>query len=107
MRHIGVEPWVRLADAGEREHGHEITYWKLPDGRTLLFVCMNPETRGTSLGGGNSVGLKAETLPIRVRLTRSVRDTRDERSGRALGDGSKFALVWKQNEAVVLSFDAK
>jgi hypothetical protein len=107
MRHIGVEPWVRLADAGEREHGHEITYWKLPDGRMLLFVCMNPETRGTSLGGGNSVGLKTETLPIRLRLTHSVRDARDERSGRALGDGSEFALVWKQNEAVVLSFDAK
>ncbi len=108
MRHVtagGVAPWVRVADAGGREHGYEITYWSLPGGRTLLFVCLNPEIRGTSLGGGNSVGLKTGTLPITLRFTREIRNARDERAGRALGSGSGFALDWKQNEAVVLSFD--
>jgi hypothetical protein len=114
LRHltdVGVVPWVRIAGAGAREHGYEITYWNLPPrddqpARTLLFVCHNPETRGTSLGGGNSVGLKTSTLPIALRFTRNVRNARDERTGRALGDGREFPLEWKQNEAVVLSFDA-
>jgi len=108
MRHVtatGIAPWVRLAIAGEREHGYEITCWSLPGNRTLLFVCLNPGIRGTSLGGGNSVGLKAGTLPIKLRFTREVRKVRDERASRALGNGSEFALDWKQNEAVVLSFD--
>ena len=110
MHHItaaGITPWVRIADAGEREHGYEITTWQRADGRTLLFVCLNPEIRGTSLGGGNSVGLKADTLPIKLRFTREVRNVRDERASRDLGNGTEFALTWKQNEALVLSFVAR
>lgn len=96
-----------MVDAGEREHGYEVTYWRRSDGRTLLFVCLNPETRGTSLGGGNSVGLKTGTVPIKLRFTGEVRGVRDERAGRELGSGREFALDWKRNEAVVLSFDAQ
>ncbi len=107
MRHVGIAPWVRIADAGEREHGCEITYWTLANGHTLLFVCLNPETRGTSLGGGNSVGLKIDTVAVKLRFTREVRATRDERTGRALSDGAEFTLDWKQNEAVAISFDAR
>ena len=114
MRHVtaaGVAPWVRISDAGEREHGCEITYWNQPAttaraARTIIFVCMNLETRGTSLGGGNSVGLKAATVPIKLHFTREIRNVRDERTGRALVNGAEFALDWKQNEAIVLSFDA-
>lgn len=109
LRHVadaGVVPWVRIAGAGEREYGYEVTCWSLSDGRTILFVCLNPETRGTSLGGGNSVGLKTDTVPIKLRFTREVRNARDERTGRALGHSTEFALDWKQNEAVVVSFDA-
>ena len=108
MRHVadaGIVPWVRIADAGEREHGCEITYWTLPSGRTLLFLCLNPEIRGTALGGGNSVGLKSDTMPIKLRFTREVHNARDERAGRALGNGAEFSFEWKQNEAVVVSFD--
>ncbi len=110
MRHIanaGIAPWVRITDAGEREHGCEITYWSLPAGRTLLFVSLNPEIRGTSLGGGNSVGLKTATVPIKLRFTREIRNARDERTGRALGNGAEFNFDWKQNEAVVVSFDSR
>lgn len=104
VRAAGVTPWVRLVDAGEREHGYEITYWEQPSGRIVLFVCLNPEIRGTSLGGGNSVGLKTGLVETRLRFTRAIRDVRDERSGRALGDGAEFPVEWKENEAVVLSF---
>jgi hypothetical protein len=114
MRHIaaaGVVPWVRIAGAGEREHGYEITSWNQPPAgarpaRTILFVCQNPEIHGTSLGGGNSAGLKTAVLPIKLRFTREIRGVRDERTGRPLGEGREFAFDWKQNEAIVLSFDS-
>jgi len=100
----GLRPWVRLANAGEPEHGHEITYWTQVNGRTLLFLCLNPEIRGTAEGGGNSVGLKTATRPITFRFAQPVADLRDERSGETLGDGTDFTRNWVQNEAVVLSF---
>ena len=109
MRHItaaGVVPWVRIVGGGEREHGYEITCWSLPSGRTLIFLCLNPETRGTSLGGGNSVGLKTETVPIKLRFTREVRNARDERTGGTFGNSADYSFEWKQNEAVVFSFGA-
>ncbi|MBX3742515.1 MAG: beta-galactosidase trimerization domain-containing protein [Akkermansiaceae bacterium] len=113
MKHVtaaGVRPWVRITETEETVHGYEITYWKQPadDGkasRTILYVCSNPEIRGTSLGGGNSAGLKADTLPIKLRFTRSIQKVRDERTGEALGDGAEFGRQWKQNEAIVLSFE--
>ncbi|MDZ4852356.1 MAG: beta-galactosidase trimerization domain-containing protein [Pirellulaceae bacterium] len=107
MRHIlsaDSSPWVRIVEAGESEHGYEIVYWTLPTGRILLFVCLNPEIRGTSLGGGNSVGLKAETLSIKLRFSHEVKDVRDERTGRVLQNATEFSFDWKQTEAVVLSF---
>jgi hypothetical protein len=116
LRHVaeaGVTPWVRIADAGDREHGYEITYWNLPPstagkpGRVLVFVCLNPETRGTATGGGNSVGLKTAAVPIKLHFAQEIRNARDEHSGAALGNGREFAVSWKQNEAVVVSMEGK
>ena len=105
MKHVkaAVKPWVRIANADEKTFGYEITYWSKP-GRTILFVVMNAERRANMLGGGNSVGLKSDTVRIRLKFARKVTDVRDERAGKSLGDGDTFNLTWKMNEAVVLSF---
>ena len=113
MRHLkaaGVTPWVRIKNAADREHGYEITCWtKLDAGRparTILFVGLNPEISGTGLGGGNSIGLKTATVPITLQFARDIKRLRDERTGKDCGDGREFVFDWKQNEAVVVSFDA-
>ncbi|KPK85397.1 MAG: hypothetical protein AMJ81_03660 [Phycisphaerae bacterium SM23_33] len=107
MRHVkkaGPKPWVWIEAADkEQVHGHEITYWS-KDGRTIVFVCFNPEVTGSMLGGGNAAGLKSAEVPIALRFARRVRDARDERQGKGLGDGDRFKFQWKMNEAVVLSF---
>ncbi|HTH46710.1 MAG TPA: beta-galactosidase trimerization domain-containing protein [Candidatus Limnocylindria bacterium] len=107
----GVTPWVRLKDTAEREHGYEITYWSKPGPghptRTVLFVGLNPEISGTDVGGGNSVGLKTASIPITLQFDHAVVGLRDERSGKECGDGREFRFDWKQNEAVVVSFDAR
>ena len=111
MRHltnVGVTPRVRIKAAGESEHGYEITYWKMPagadgKGRTLLFLCLNPEMTGNSLGGGNSEGLKSGTISVTLQFTERAENLRDERLGKDLGSGREFRFDWRQNEAVVLS----
>jgi hypothetical protein len=103
LREAGVKPWVRIEGAGPREHGYEITYWRKA-GRTILFVCFHPAVEGSQTGGGNSVGLKRELVPITLKFASAVRDARDERSGKALAGGDSFRFEWKMNEAVVMSF---
>ncbi|HEU4754679.1 MAG TPA: beta-galactosidase trimerization domain-containing protein [Armatimonadota bacterium] len=107
MRHVragGPRRWVEIESAGDAEFGYEITYFRRRDGRTVLFLCANPETTGSEAGGGNAVGLKTGAVPVTLRFLRPVRDARDERSGRNLGSGDRFSLNWARNEAVVLSF---
>jgi hypothetical protein len=112
MRHLtaaGVTPRVRLKENNDAVLGYEITYWSQAaagpkPGRTILFLCQNPEITGNSLGGGNSAGLKTATLPATLQFAREVQGVRDERTGKELGKGREFPVSWKQNEAVVLSY---
>ena len=101
----GVKRWVEIENAGEATFGSEITYFRLADGRTVLFLCLNPETVGTEAGGGNAVGLKTGPVPVTLRFAHPVRHVRDERRGADLGGGTRFHFDWPQNEAVVLSFE--
>ena len=113
MQHLtaaGIRPWVRIKNAGEREHGYEITYWSKANGtpkersRVILFLCSNPEITGTSLGGGNSEGLKTQVTPVTLEFAAAITEVRDERTGAKLANGREFKFDWKQNEAVVMSF---
>jgi hypothetical protein len=96
--------WASLQGDAEKLHGYEITYWR-KNGRTILFVCMNPEIAVTSTGGGNSVGLRADVIPVTLTVVGQLRGVRDERTGKALADGAEFKFDWKGNEATVLSFE--
>jgi hypothetical protein len=103
IHEAGIRRWVEIQNTSDKQFGYEVTYWKQGD-RTLLFVVMEPEIHVTSEGGGNAVGLKTERLPITLQFAGMVKDVKDERSGKDLGAGKEFALNWKLNEAVVLSF---
>jgi hypothetical protein len=98
----GVRRWVRLE--GDKTFGSEITYFRKGD-RTILFAGLNPEIAATSLGGGNAVGLRTETIPVTLTFARPVTGVRDERAGKDLGSGKQFRFNWKTNEALVVSFN--
>jgi hypothetical protein len=104
MRPLGLTPWVELEGTDGGAFGSEITYFRLPNGRTALFVCANLETEGSETGGGNAVGLKTAPIEITLRFAKAIHAVRDERRSIALPDGRRFPLTWRQNEAIVLSF---
>lgn len=107
MKHIhdaGVKRWVEIQDATEKEFGYEISYWE-NNGRTYLFLCSNPESATTELGGGNSIGLKSDLVTVTLAFNKPLKGVKNERSGDTLGQGKSFKVSWKQNEAVVLSFE--
>jgi len=105
VRDAGVSRWVKITGASaEQVHGYEITYWKQGD-RTILFVDFVPELRVTSLGGGNAATLKTNRVGITLQFAGKVRNAKDERDGRNLGDGDHFQFSWPMNEAVVMSFE--
>ncbi len=90
--------------SGPDTFGYEITYWQIP-GRTLVFVGYNPELEVSMLGGGHATALKSGESNITLRFTRPVSDVRNERTGQKLGSGTEFPLLWRMNEALVISFE--
>lgn len=103
VREGGVKRWVELKGAGAPEHGYEITYFE-KEGRTFVALVLNPEITVSSTGGGNSVGLKTETIPVTLRFAGAVKDVRDERTGKEMGEGDEFKFKWVMNQAIVVSF---
>ncbi len=99
----GAKPWIRIKNAGDAEHGYEITYWQ-KEGRTIVCLCLNPEITASQTGGGNAAGLKTKTIPVTLALSGDVHDARDERTGKPLAAGREFSFPWKMNEAVIMSF---
>ena len=72
-----------------------------------MFVCLNPEVTGTSLGGGNAAALKTGAVNVRLKFAGPVADVRNERTGEALGNGDTFGFQWTMCEAVILSFQGE
>ncbi|HLJ57319.1 MAG TPA: hypothetical protein VKT77_19940, partial [Chthonomonadaceae bacterium] len=109
MRHIvgtlGPRRWVALDGDPDALFGHEITYFRAPGGRMILYVCWNPEIGGTEAGGGNAVGLKSGPVDCTLKFGTPVRSVCDERRGIDLGRDDHFKFAWRRNEAIVLSFD--
>jgi hypothetical protein len=108
----GVTPRARLKDAGPPTFGAEITCWRSPAlpghlGRLIYFLCQGPESTGGETGGGNSAGLKTDTVPVTLQFSRPATGVRDERTGTSLGDGDSFKFNWVMNQAVVVSVDGR
>ena len=104
IHNAGVRRWVSLKAPGESAFGAEITYWTR-NGRTLLFLVANKDVAATDTGGGAAVGLQTNTVPVTLVFDSAIRNVRDERATASLGNGREFRLMWKRNEACVLSFD--
>ncbi|MFH1023674.1 MAG: beta-galactosidase trimerization domain-containing protein [Planctomycetota bacterium] len=99
----GVTPWVRVTSGGRRPADIEATYFT-KNGRTWVFVVQNARVTSTSLGDTKTHGLGGGKIPVEVELTAPVRDVVDERAGKKLGDGAKFAFEFNASEAVFFSF---
>ena len=107
IKHIsasGVSRWVDIENPTDEDFGYEISYFKRPDGRVVLFLCFNPEVEGSEVGGGNAVGLKSGETSVTLKFVIPIKDVIDERKGTKLSNGNRYTVRWKQNEAVVISF---
>ncbi len=104
INNAGVNRWVDLKAADEKTFGYEITYWSI-NGRTTVFVCQNPRTTVSATGGGNSSGLKTQTIPITLTFAHAIKNVRDEHSGKGLPDGTEFNFDWTMTHAVIISFE--
>jgi hypothetical protein len=102
----GVRPRVRVTAAGKRPANCETTYWTR-DGRTLVFVVQKAATSGSPTGGGGADALANRTPTVDIELPAPVRDVRDERTGRRLGDSKTVSLPFKTTEAVFFSFQGE
>lgn len=114
LNRAGVEPWLTLRAGKSGTRLAEATYWER-DGRRYVCVVSNPLRLGGVEGPEDSSGPKPESLQKGVkrgtmRLTIETRETQrnvvDEIAGKPLGDGRRFELDWKTDEAAIISMDA-
>ena len=77
----GIAPHITL-EGGDKAFGAEITYFN-QGSRTIAFVVSNPEIAVSSTGGGNSTGLKTDTIPVTLKFAKAVVGARDERTNKA------------------------
>ena len=105
IQESGVRRWVEIENAAAKAFGYEITCFRKANRRRVLFLCSNPEIIGSETGGGNAAELKTDTINITLAFASAVKNVRDERRSMALGNGNRFPMQWKRNEALVLSFD--
>ncbi|MFH1022460.1 MAG: beta-galactosidase trimerization domain-containing protein [Planctomycetota bacterium] len=99
----GVKPWVGVTSGGKRPPVIEATYFS-KNGRTYVFVLQNVTVTSSELGDTKTSGLENGRISVEVAFPAAVKDVVDERTGKKLGDGAKFAFEFNAPEAVMLSF---
>ena len=104
VRAAGVNPWVRIKNAGAKEFGYEIAYWSAGR-RLLIFLVANPDAKFSATGGGNATSLRTGKITVTLAFDHPVANVKDERTQKALGSGKEIQIDWTMNEAAVLSLD--
>ena len=72
--------------------------------RTYVFVLQNARVTSSVLGDTTSAGLMTGKLAVDVEFPAAVKDAVDERTGKKLGTGTKFAFEFNAPEAALMSF---
>ena len=99
LERAGVKPWLALKVGPDEPAMTEATYWERA-GRLYLCVVKNPLRLGEA---EPDVGVKEGTVRLTVLFDRPQSDVVDERTGKALGDGVRFEVPWKTDEAAMIS----
>jgi len=107
MKHVAAAGITRqVVIEGDKDDLHRAEITRLyKNGRTVLFVCMNPEMSGASVSMPVGQGLNNSSVNIKLRFRTPVKNVINERTGVKLQSGSVFEFAWKRNEALVVSFD--
>jgi len=94
LEHLGVTPAVTATG----DHNLEVTRWRKGD-RIYVFVVQNPsvDTKGDPV-------VEQGRAKVELRFRDPVAGLKDERTGKALGDGDRFALDFDRCEALLLSY---
>ena len=99
----GIRPEIHLRVDEKPVLRTEITRWQRED-RTILCVARNPLVFGQASEPWQETFASGESVLLEIRFGRPVQAVVDERTGRALGDGDRFEVLWTTNQAAVISF---
>lgn len=108
LAEAGIKPRARVINAStnEPEPITQTLYWKLANGRTAVILVKNLFRSAKINAAGETQGtLSNEPMPIKLRFAKPVKNLRNERTGKLLGDGQEFQDTWVTCEANVYSFE--
>jgi hypothetical protein len=104
LKDAGVEPRVALALDGKPSVITECLYWKNDKRMTLCVI--NNYNRSATIDGFGSLSANLDGGKVKLSLTfaKPVKDLKNERTGKSMGDGAAFEDEFSAHEANVYSY---
>ena len=100
LKEAGVVPRVTVLENGHPAPQTEAIFWKNPD-RMTLCILRNLDRKASIDGFGSAQGSLGDgKIPLKLSFATAVKDLRNERTGRVLGDGRTFddeLTPWEAN----------
>jgi len=100
FKDLGITPRVSVSEAGRTEAHLEAIIWKNPD-RMTLCVLRNLDRKASIDSFGNAEGALGDgKIRLKLSFAQAVKDLRNERSAKTLGDGKDFEdelTPWEAN----------
>ena len=99
LKEAGVTPRLSIS-----EPETESIFWKNPD-RMTLCILKNKDRKASIDGFGSAQGALGDgRIKLKLSFAKPVQDLRNERTGKALGDGAEFEDEFTPWEANVYSY---
>ena len=99
----GVPPRAIVKAGAARPRDCETIFWSKGD-RVFCFIVRNAPVTSSPQGGGGVEGPLGEAVAVEVELRSPAKDVIDERTGKRLGDISRFRLNFPGVEPAFFSF---
>ena len=104
LKEAGVTPRVSISQDGQPAPQTEAIFWKNPD-RMTLCILKNQDRKASIDGFGSAQGSLGDgRIKLKLSFAKAVKDLRNERTGKTLGDGRDFEDELTPWEANVYSY---
>ncbi|HLY74167.1 MAG TPA: alpha-amylase family protein [Planctomycetota bacterium] len=104
LKELGVTPRVSISERGQPAAQMEILTWRNPD-RMTLCILKNLDRKASIDGFGSAEGALGDgKIRLKLSFAHPVKDLKNERTGKTLGDGLEFEDEWTPWEANVYTY---
>lgn len=104
LQEAGVSPRLTLWENGHPAQQCEAIFWKNPDRMTVCVIKNQDRKASVDSFGATQGALGDGRVKLRLSFAQEIKDLKNERTGKTLGDGREFEDEWIPWEANVYTY---